>query len=96
MTYFSKTYDYLKEPQIDTVGCDVDLADARNMKLMQIGDQVDIYSPLIEDWTFGVVIKAGNDWIECMFGSLAVTLSLADMPVWTSTGFKIRSSTGLS
>ena len=96
MTYFSKTYDYLKESQIETVGCDVDLSEASNMKLMQIGDQVDVYSPIIDDWTFGSVIKAGDTWIECMFGSLAGTLSLEDMPVWTSTGFKIRSSTGLS
>jgi len=96
MTYFSKTYDYLKTEEVNTVGCDVDLSEAKNMKLMRVGDQVDVYSPLIEDWTFGVVIKAGNDWIECMFGSLAVTLSMEDMPVWKSTGFKIRSSTGLS
>ena len=92
MTYFSKTYDYLKTPEVNTVGCDVDLSEARNMRLMRVGDEVDVFSPLIDDWTFGVVIKAGDDWIECMFGSLAITFSLADMAVWTSTGFKIRSS----
>ena len=53
------TYDYLKtESTKKRVPKNADLSVAENMKLMQIGDRVDVYSPLLEDWTNGSVIKA--------------------------------------
>ena len=87
------TYDYLKtESTEERVPKDADLSVAENMKLMQIGDSVDVYSPLLEDWTYGTVIKAGDTWIECMFGGLDVTFGLEDMPTWIDRGFDVRSS----
>ena len=87
------TYDYLKTESTEKrVSKDADLSVAENMKLMQIGDRVDVYSPLLSDWTYGSVIKAGDTWIECMFGALDVTFGLEDMPTWKARGFDIRSS----
>ena len=87
------TYDYLKTESTEKrVPKDADLSVADNMKLMQIGDRVDVYSPLLSDWTYGSVIKAGDTWIECMFGALDVTFGLEDMPTWIDRGFDIRSS----
>lgn len=87
------TYDYLKTEKTEQrVSLDADLSVAENMKLVQIGDRIDVYSPILENWTYGYVHKAGDDWIECMFGWLDVTFSLEDMPTWKSNGFDVRSA----
>tara|TARA_R100000008_G_C3526721_1_gene136987 strand:+ start:338 stop:613 length:276 start_codon:yes stop_codon:yes gene_type:complete len=88
------TYDYLKtESTEQRVPKDADLSVAENMKLMQIGDRLDLYSPITEDWTYASVIKAGDDWIETIFNDgLVVVFSSDEMPIWKREGFDIRSS----
>lgn len=85
------TYDYLKT-ETESVPKDADLMEYENMSLMQVGDEVEVWSPIAEKWLYGSVIKAGDTWVECMFGSLAVTISLDDKAQWAGADFDIRSA----
>ena len=85
------TYNYLK-PETETVESDVDLLLSENMALMQVGDTIDVWSPLAATWLYGSVIKAGVDWIETMMGGLCVVYHLDDATEWIDEGFDIRSS----
>ena len=85
------TYDYLKTVP-ESVPKDADLMAYDNMRLMQVGDRVDVWSPVAEEWLYGSVIKAGNEWVECMFGGLAVTISIDDRSQWLGAHFDIRSA----
>ena len=85
------TYDYLKT-ETESVPKDADLMEYENMRLMQVGNPIDLWSPIAEKWLYGSVIKAGETWVECMFGSLAVTISLDDKAQWAGADFDIRSA----
>jgi len=85
------TYDYLKT-ETESVPKNADLMEYENMSLMQVGDVVDLWSPIAEKWLYGSVIKAGETWVECMFGGLAVTVSLDDKAQWVGADFDIRSA----
>mgnify|MGYP003625047528 FL=1 len=85
------TYDYLKK-ETGSVPKDADLMEYENMSLMQVGNPIDLWSPIAEKWLYGSVIKAGETWVECMFGSLAVTISLDDKAQWAGADFDIRSA----
>ena len=85
------TYDYLKT-ETESVPKDADLMEYENMSLMQVGNTIDVISPIAEKWLYGSVIKAGETWVECMFGGLAVTVSLDDKAQWVEADFDIRSA----
>ena len=85
------TYDYLKK-ETGSVPKDADLMEYENMSLMQVEDGVEVWSPIAHKWLYGSVIKAGETWVECMFGSLAVTVSLDDKAQWVGADFDIRSA----
>ncbi len=85
------TYEYLKT-ETESVPKNADLMEYENMSLMQVGDVVDLWSPIAEKWLYGSVIKAGETWVECMFGGLAVTVSLDDKAQWVGADFDIRSA----
>jgi hypothetical protein len=85
------TYDYLKK-ETGSVPKDADLMEYENISLMQVGNPIDLWSPIAEKWLYGSVIKAGETWVECMFGSLAVTISLDDKAQWAGADFDIRSA----
>ena len=85
------TYDYLKK-ETESVPKDADLMEYENMRLMQVGNPIDLWSPIAEKWLYGSVIKAGETWVECMFGGLAVTVSLDDRAQWVGADFDIRSA----
>ena len=85
------TYDYLKK-ETESVPKDADLMEYENMSLMQVGNPIDLWSPIAEKWLYGSVIKAGATWVECMFGGLAVTVSLDDRAQWVGADFDIRSA----
>jgi len=84
------TYDYLKK-ETGGVPKDADLMAYENMSRMQVGDGVDVWSPVAEEWLYGSTIKAGVTWVECMFGGLAVTISIDDRAQWVEADFDIRS-----
>ena len=84
------TYDYLKK-ETGGVPKDADLMAYENMSRMQVGDGVDVWSPVAEEWLYGSTIKAGETWVECMFGGLAVTISIDDRAQWVEADFDIRS-----
>jgi len=85
------TYDYLKK-ETGSVPKDADLMEYENMSLMQVEDGVEIWSPIAEEWLYGSVIKAGETWVECMFGGLAVTISIDDRAQWLGAHFNVRSA----
>jgi len=85
------TYDYLKK-ETGGVPKDADLMEYANMSLMQVGDGVEVWSPVVEEWLYGSTIKAGETWVECMFGGLAVTISIDDRAQWVEADFDIRSA----
>lgn len=85
------TYNYLK-PETEKVQFDVDLLLSENMALMQVGDSIDVWSPLADTWLYGYVIKAGVDWIETMTSGLCVIFHLEDAEHWIDEGFDVRSS----
>ena len=53
------TYDYLKK-ETESVPKDADLMEYENMSLMQVGNPIDLWSPIAEKWLYGSVIKAGD------------------------------------
>tara|TARA_R100000808_G_scaffold2947_2_gene11012 strand:- start:2395 stop:2670 length:276 start_codon:yes stop_codon:yes gene_type:complete len=88
------TYDYLKtESTEERVPKDADISVAENLRLLQVGDRIDVYSPITEDWTYASVLKASDDWIETIFtDGEVVVFSLDEMPIWKNEGFDIRSA----